>query len=247
MSAANLLAREPFQALDHSNCGAAPAILWGCPMPVEFQGADLPEASDAGDAWATANCEGIVSRYESGLNAANGVILHFGAGHGEMMDTLRQHGFAVMGCEPSALLAELARRDHGFDACTLHCCSAEKFLGWIHRIGQKAQAVFFRHDLEHSFELHALLPRMADILREDGRLIALLPPPDADYSREAHLSFLNELAVGCASCGGGFEVEGVDCGPENRFMAFVLKKTAASLRDPTRHAAVLDPAHAFPP
>jgi SAM-dependent methyltransferase len=229
MSAANLLAREPFPALSHSGRGAVPAFLWDCPppvAPVESFDAELPEMFQASARWAGADYESIVSHYEPRLNAANGAVLHFGAGRGEMMDTLRQHGFTVMGCESSVLRVERARRAYGFDARTLQCCNAEMFLRWVRRIGQKAQAVFFRHDLEHSLELHALLRRMADILCENGRLIALLPPPEADHIREAHLSFLNELAVGCASCDGNFEVESIDCDFENRFMAFVLKKAA---------------------
>lgn len=232
MSATNLLEREPSLTSAVSARIAFPAILWNHPTPVESHVAAPPEQNEAEDERPEANCEGIVSHYESGLNAANGTVLHFGTGRGELMETLRQHGFAVMGCESSALQVERARRTCGFDARTLHCCNVENFLRWVQRIGQKAQAVFFQHDLEHSLELQALLPRMAEILRENGLLIALLPPPHPDHSREAHLSFLNELAVGCASCGGNFEVRGVDCDFENRFMAFVLKKTPVPLRYP---------------
>ena len=172
----------------------------------------------------TGACEAIVSHYESRLNAADGAVLHLGAGRGELMETLRQHGFVVMGCEPSPGPTRLARAMHGFDARTLRCSSAENFLQWMRRIGQKAQAVFFRHGWEHNLELQALLSRMADILRDDGRIIAILPPPEADHPREAHLSFLNELAVAGASSSASFEVESVDCDFDNRFMAFVLKK-----------------------
>jgi hypothetical protein len=175
----------------------------------------------------TGACEAIVNHYESRLNAADGVILHLGAGCGELMETLRQHGFDVMGCEPSPRPTRLARETHGFDTRTLHCCSAEKFLLWTQRIGQKAQAVFYRHDWEHNLELQALLPRMAEILNDEGRVIALLPRPVADYPREAHLSFLHELAAAGASCDSRFEVESVDSDFEGRFMAFVLKKSAS--------------------
>ena len=172
----------------------------------------------------TGACEAIISHYESRLNAADGAVLHLGAGRGELMETLRQHGFAVMGCEPSPGPTRLARAMHGFDARTLHCSSAENFLQWMRRIGQKAQAVFFRHGWEHNLELQALLSRMADILRDGGRIIAVLPPPAADHPREAHLSFLNELAVAGASSSASFEIESVDCDFDSRFMAFVLKK-----------------------
>lgn len=171
-------------------------------------------------------CEAIVGHYEFRLNAADGAVFHLGAGRGELMKILREHGFTVMGCEPAPGPARLARTLHGFDARTLHCSSAEKFLLWMRRIGQKAQAVFFRHDWEHNLEFQALLPRLADILRDEGRVIAVLPPPDADHPHEAHLSFLNELALAGASSGAGFEVESVDCDFDNRFMAFVLRKVA---------------------
>jgi len=197
-----------------------PAVFWDEARQNHFSEPAQPDP----------NWESIISLYEPKLNAANGIVFHFGAGSGEMMETLRQHGFAVAGCESSARRTEQARQAYSFEAHTLHCCSAESFLCWTHRIGQKAQAIFFRHDLEHCFELHALLRQMADVLCEDGLLIALLPPPNSDHSREAHLSFLNELAVGCASCNGNFEVAGVDCDYENRFMAFVLKKTSTSSR-----------------
>ena len=168
-------------------------------------------------------CEAIVSHYESRLNAADGAVLHLGADRGELMETLRQHGFAAMGCEPSPGPTRLARAMHGFDARTLHCSSAEHFLQWIRRIGQKAQAVFFRHGWEHNLEFQALLSPMADILCDGGRIIAVLPPPGADHPREAHLSFLYELAIAGASSNTGFEIESVDCDFDCRFMAFVLK------------------------
>jgi SAM-dependent methyltransferase len=174
----------------------------------------------------TGVCEAIVNHYESRLNAADGVILHLGAGRGGLMETLRQHGFAVMGCEPSPRPTRLAQETHGFDARTLHCSSAENFLRWTQRIGQKAQAVFYRHDWEHNLELQALLPRMAEILRDEGRVIALLPPPIADYPREAHLSFLHELATACTSCNERFRMESIDCDCGGRFTAFVLRKAA---------------------
>jgi len=236
MSAANLLARKPSPASNDSWRGAAPAGFWDCPLPVEAFPADRPEWFETEVGQAEANCEAIVSHFEPGLNAANGAIFHFGAGRGAMMETLRRHGFAAMGCEPSALQVERARRTHGFDASTLHCCNAEIFLRWLRRIGQKAQAVFFRHDLEHSLELHALLRQLADVLCENGRLVALLPPPNPNHSREAHMSFLNELAVGCACGDGNFEVAGVDCDFDNRFMAFVLQKVPASRCDSARRA-----------
>jgi len=173
-------------------------------------------------------CEAIVSHYESRLNAADGAVLHLGADRGELMETLRQHGFVVMGCEPSPGPTRLARVRHGFDARTLHCSSAENFLDWMHRIGQRPQAIFFRHGWEHNLELQALLSRMADVLRDGGRIIAVLPPPDAEHPFEAHLSFLNELAVAGASSNACFEVETVDCDFDSRFMGFALKKNAAS-------------------
>ena len=175
-----------------------------------------------------AACEAIVSHYESRLNAADGMVLHLGAGRGELMEILRQHGFAIMGCEPSPGPTRLARVLHGFDRHTLHCSSAETFLHWMRRIGQKAQAIFFRHDWEHNLEFQALLPRMAELLDEGGRVVAVLPPPDAGYPYEAHLSFLNELAAAGAAGTASFEIESVDCDFDNRFMAFVLRKVGAS-------------------
>ena len=172
----------------------------------------------------SAACEAIVSHYESRLNAADGMVLHLGAGRGELMETLRQHGFVVMGCEPLPGPTRLARAMHGFDTHTLHCSNAENFLHWMQRIGQMAQAVFFRHDWEHNLEFQALLPRMAELLTEGGRVIAALPPPDAEHPYEAHLSFMNELAAAGASSRAGFEVETVDCDFDHRFMAFALKK-----------------------
>jgi SAM-dependent methyltransferase len=199
-----------------------PAVLFDDDRQNDFEQPDRTGAFEA-----------IVSHYESRLNAADGAVLHLGAGRGELMETLRAHGFAVMGCEPSPGPTRLARAMHGFDARTLHCSSAEKFLHWMLRIGQKAQAVFFRHGWEHNLELQALLSRMAEILQDDGRIIAVLPPADADHPREAHLSFLNELAVAGASSSARFEVESVDCDFDNRFMAFVLKKSPIAGPRPT--------------
>jgi SAM-dependent methyltransferase len=196
------------------------------PLPAVFFDGDRQQGCGQPDR--TGVCEAIVSHYESRLNAADGVVLHLGAGRGELMETLRQHGFAVMGCEPLPGPTRLARVIHGFDVRTLHCSNAEHFLHWVQRIGQKAQAVFFRHAWEHDLELQALLSRMAEILRDDGRIIAVLPPPDTGHPREAHLSFLNELAVAGASSNTSFEVESVDCDFDSRFMAFVLRKVVVS-------------------
>ena len=201
-------------------------LQFSSPLPAAFFDDRQNHLSEPGGP--TANCEAIVSHYESGLNAAHGAILHLGAGRGELMEMLRQHGFTVMGCEPSPRPTRWARATHGFDARTLHCSNAENFLNWMRRIGQEAQAIFFRHDWEHNLEFQALLPRMAEILRDGGRIIAVLPPPAADHPREAHLSFLNELAAAGASSSACFEVESVDCDDGNRFMAFVLKKVAVA-------------------
>ena len=200
---------------DYEFSSPLPAVLFGGDWQGDFAGPD-PAAA----------CEAIVSHYESRLNAADGVVLHLGAGRGELMETLRQHGFVVMGCEPLPGPTRLARALHGFDKHMLHCSNAENFLHWMQRIGQKAQAVFFRHDWEHNLEFQALLPRMVERLRDGGRVIAVLPPPDAIHPREAHMSFLNELAAAGAACHPSFEVESVDCDFDCRFMAFVLQKTA---------------------
>jgi SAM-dependent methyltransferase len=228
MSASNLLARKPFQAFPDSRPRAVSLAFGDWSRQFESDNALPPAWFEAGSGQGQTKYEGIVSHYETRLNAANGSVFHFGAGCGEMMESLRQHGFSVMGCEPSEQRVELARLSYGFDRHTLHCCNSETFLHWIRRIGQKAQAIFFRHGFEHSLELHALLRRMADVLRENGLLIALLPPPYSNHSREVHLSFVNELAIGCTSCNGGFEVVEIDCNFQNRFMAFVLQKTPAS-------------------
>jgi SAM-dependent methyltransferase len=170
-------------------------------------------------------CEAIVHRYESRLNAAEGAVLHLGAGTGELMETLRRHGFTVMGCEASPEKARQARALYGFDARTFHHSGTEPFLRWLRRIGQTAQAVFYRHGWEHNLEFQALLPMLAQILRPGGRIIALLPPPPAaDHPPHAHLSFLHELAVACVLCGGGFEMEGIDADAPEYFLAFTLKK-----------------------
>ncbi|MGO8767047.1 MAG: class I SAM-dependent methyltransferase [Limisphaerales bacterium] len=193
--------------------GFSPAILFN--EPVDFDAAEQDDANEA-----------IVDYYESSLNAADGVILHLGAGHGELMDALRQHGFSVMGCEPRPRPTRFAR-NRGFDACTLQDSSAEGLLHWVRRIGQKAQTIFFRHDWEHNLELQALLPRMAEVLREGGRVVALLPPPASGFPTEAHVSFLNELAVGCISSSRSFKMDSVDC-DITHFMAFVLRKETLS-------------------
>jgi hypothetical protein len=137
-----------------------------------------------------------------------------------------------MGCEQSPGPARLARMMHGFGACTLHCSSAEDFLYWMQRIGQKAQAVFFSHSWEHNLEFQALLSRIAEILHDGGRIIAVMPPAGASHPREAHLSFLNELALAGASSSASFEVETVDCDFDNRFMAFVLRKANTTETSP---------------
>ena len=204
-----------------------PSVLPGGDRQINFAEPDQTEV-----------CEAIVSHYESRLNAADGVVLHLGAGRGELMETLRQHGFAVMGCDPSPGPTRLARVLHGFDKRTLHCSNAETFLQWMQRIGQKAQAVFFRHDWEHNLEFQALLPRMAEILCDGGRVIAELPPPDADHPYEAHLSFMNELAAAGASSWAGFEIETMDCDFDHRFMAFALKKTVATSYEAVRKGSV---------
>jgi len=233
MSAANLLKREKFMnSPDSGDSSVVPAALWEHSLLLKSDKTALPDLFETDALWAEANYEAIVSHFESRLHAAKGSVFHFGAGRGEMMESLRQHGFAVMGCESSTHRAQLARKTYNFDTHTLHCCNAEAFLRWTKRIGQKAQAIFFLHELEHCLELHALLGRMGEVLNEKGLLIALLPLPYLNHSSHAHLSFLNELAIGCASCDDHFEVVDVDLDFENRFMAFVLKKSAGFPRDP---------------
>ena len=191
-----------------------PAYIWGRDRQSHFAGSDWPDT----------DFEAVAHHYEKELNAADGVILHLGAGRGELMESLRDHGFTVMGCESAARPTRLAQESCRFDAHTLHCSSAENFLNWLRRIGQSAQAIFFRHGWEHNLEFQALLPRMAEILRDGGRIIAVLPPPTTEHPREAHLSFLHELAVAGAASSTHFEVGRVDGDCGDRFMAFVLQK-----------------------
>ena len=200
----------------------APAIPWQPLLPAE-----------AG----RENWEGVVRSYKSRLNAANGLVLVPDAGDGGLMNALRRQGLAVMGCEPSVRLVQLARRKYGLDEHTFRCSEAEPFLEWLNRIGRKAQAVFLSRALEHVLNPGALWHQIANVLDEDGLVIAQV----ADDANEVGQGMANQSAVVRTAAQCGLKLENVDCNFVNSFTALVFKKTPIGQLDP---ACLLPPVRA---
>jgi SAM-dependent methyltransferase len=173
-------------------------------------------ASEAGKE----NWEGIARSYKSRLNAANGPVLVLDAGDGELMDALRRQGLLAIGCEPSARRTQRARRKYGFDEHIFRCSEAEPFLKWLNRVGRKVQAVFLCHTLEQVPDPKALWRDLANILDEDGLVIAQVAEEIAVTG--PGMAKQNALVRTAAECGWG--LKNVDCNFENSFNALVFKK-----------------------
>jgi Methyltransferase domain len=173
-------------------------------------------ASEAGKE----NWEGIARSYKSRLNAASGPVLVLGAGEGELMDALRHQGLLAIGCEPSARRAQWARRKYGFDDHTFRCSEAESFLEWFNRIGRKAQAVFLSRTLERVPHAKTLWQQVANILDEDGLVIAQVAEGIVLTGQD--MAKQHAFVPTAAQC--GLKLENVDCSFENSFNALVFKK-----------------------
>ena len=194
-------------------------------LQTDFHEAYWPDMTEAEAQQLAADCACVGSYYSPWLNPEGGPVLELGAGRGGLMEALRRQSFTVLGCEPAGRLTQLARKAFGFDEQTLHHAEAGDFLKWFRGTGQKAQAVFLWHVLEHIPEPYPLLRQIAGILKEGGWLIGQVPLLDREYIYEAHLAFLNEPALHHAASQCGFAVEQFNYDIKNRFMGFVLKKT----------------------
>jgi 2-polyprenyl-3-methyl-5-hydroxy-6-metoxy-1,4-benzoquinol methylase len=194
-------------------------------LQTDFWETQWPEMSTDEARQLATECAGIVNYYAPWLKVGGDPVIELGAGRGGLMEALRRQGFSVLGCEPSERLAKLARKAFGFEEQIFHNAEAEDFVKWFRGVGQKAQAVFLWHVLEHIPEPYPLLRQIAGILNDHGLLIGQVPLLDKDHIYESHLAFLNEPALHHAARQCGFTVEQFNYDIENRFMGFVLKKS----------------------
>jgi tetratricopeptide (TPR) repeat protein/predicted O-methyltransferase YrrM len=204
--------------------------------PLDMRPAALLERQTQSYGWGSALCENearelslgcdaVVGFYKSRLSPERGLVLEIGAGHGGLMDALRRAGYAVAGCEPSEPLVAQARKNYHFGENVLYCAEASEFVKQVGAAACNVQAVFLWHVLEYLPEPLTLLHALADLLNEDGLIIAQIPLLDREYIRAEHLFFLTEATVAYAAKGCGYSVEATNYDLERKFMAFVLRKT----------------------
>ena len=95
-------------------------------------------------------------------------VLEIGCGTGEMLLKLRAHGCAVMGIEPNAAAAQLAREQHGLDVRT-------GILDTVALDAGSFDLILMRYALEHVHSPIGTLNQIAVLLKPDGRAIFWIP------------------------------------------------------------------------
>ena len=97
-------------------------------------------------------------------------ILDVGCGVGHFLAVAHQEGFCVAGLEPNEKLIELSRKFYPFDL-NIYPLYAEQ----IDQIRQKFDSITLIDVLEHIEDDVRLLVQLKNLLKEDGRLIILVP------------------------------------------------------------------------
>lgn len=153
----------------------------------------------------------IARAARAAVPSARARILDVGCGSATVLSLLKQKGFVVMGVDPSAHAAQIAKRDHDIEVA----------VGTIGEVGLPSDdfnVVVLLHALEHVSNPREVLREARRLLGEGGRLVLQVPNIDSiqfrlfgvrwygldvprhliDYSR----SSVTELLGSC-----GFEVE----------------------------------------
>ncbi len=111
------------------------------------------------------------------LRPGRGRLLDAGCGSGDLLEALRTDGWDVLGVEPSAAAAELARRRHGLDVVTGRFETADL-------PPASFDVVTMTSVLEHLHDPRTALRRARELLRPGG-LVAVLFVPRFDSSEAA--------------------------------------------------------------
>ncbi|MFQ5648893.1 MAG: class I SAM-dependent methyltransferase [bacterium] len=99
---------------------------------------------------------------------ASGSLLDVGCGTGEFLHEMKKHGWQVAGTEQDAHAARFAQEEYGLQVATCDLAACDFQSGSF-------DVVTLWHVLEHVHEPGALLQRVADLLREDGVILAAMP------------------------------------------------------------------------
>jgi SAM-dependent methyltransferase len=95
-------------------------------------------------------------------------ILEIGCGTGEMLLKLRVHGSNVMGIEPNAAAAQVAREQHGLDVRT-------DILDTVMLDPASFDLILMRYALEHVHSPLGTLKQIAALLKPAGRTVVWIP------------------------------------------------------------------------
>lgn len=115
--------------------------------------------------------------------ANRGTLLDIGCGHGKFLALMRQFGWKVMGVEPDAEAADVAREKFGIDVVT----------GTLEEAAfpeDHFEAVTMGHVIEHVYDPIGLLKECHRVLKPNGNLVVTTPNVESLGHRNFQKSWL---------------------------------------------------------
>ena len=97
-------------------------------------------------------------------------LLDIGCGTGWTTRVYADHGFEVVGLEPSKIRGDYARQNYGIDVVSDYIENAE--------FDREFDVVVLRHIIEHFADLGAVLKKIRGFLKQDGVVLVVVPNID---------------------------------------------------------------------
>ncbi len=172
------------------------------------------------------DCATLVDSFSAqlGAPAPDRWICEIGAGRGGLLGALKARGYRVVGCEPSPLLCERARRFAALAEDELLLCSADALFDRIEADRWPVRVFFLWHVLEHLARPWDTMRRMAQLLKPGDLVIAQCPLLRTDWLYPEHYFFVTEPALVGLAESSGFEVSRLEYDHERAFVAFVFRR-----------------------
>ncbi|OQP87211.1 hypothetical protein BTR14_07285 [Rhizobium rhizosphaerae] len=151
-------------------------------------------------------------------------IYDIGAGRGNLLASLIEHGFNGIGCEPSKPLVTQARDNYQLTAEQLAQEQADTFLD--HHAAEKGEVdvIFFWHVLEHMEDPVGLLHKARSFLKKTGVFIAQGPLLSVDYCYPEHFFLHSESNITWLANELNMKVVFLEAENPERFISFVLAR-----------------------
>lgn len=117
------------------------------------------------------------------------LVVELGAGRGSLLKALQTEGYSAIGCEPSAVLVELAQREYELSTDVLSHMDAASFLALLAKSQPQPRVIVLWHVLEHMAQPRSILSDAYELLQPGGRILAQVPMLASEYIFPEHLFF----------------------------------------------------------